>query len=83
MPHAMNGEGEVSGFGRLGPLGQGVELMCCRAPKDGAKEYRLSRGMLCQPRRVAHGWVEILRTCSVGPSSLMNASDLDALSFVL
>ena len=27
MPHAMDGEGEVSGFRRLGPLGPGVELI--------------------------------------------------------
>ena len=88
MPHAMDGEGEVSGFRRLGPLGPGVELMFCGAPKDGAEEYRLSRRMRCQLSRIALvGWRLLeqepksqatSRTCSVGPSSLMNASDLNA-----
>ena len=58
MPHAMDGEGEVSGFRRLGPLGPGVELKSYGAPKDGAEDCRLSRRMRCQLRRVAHGWVE-------------------------
>ena len=63
-----------------------------RGTYGGAVECRLVwRTLACLPKEQPHGWVETVgagvqrqaasNRCWVGPSSLMNASDLDVHSF--
>merc|ERR1712010_188331 len=79
--------GEVSAFRLLGHDVQGVWLVSCGAPTNGAEECRLIRrtAVSSQTSKPTDGWKLLeqgpksqatSKTCSVGPSSFIDASDL-------
>ena len=79
--------------GALGPFALGVGSFSPRAPETVQVERRMAwRTSACLPKDQPRSFLRLLEQgpesqsaswiCSVGPSSLMNASDLDALSFV-
>ena len=72
---------------------QGVWLVSCGAPTNGAEECRLIRrtAVSSQTSKSTDGWKLLeqgpksqatSKTCSVGPSSLIDASDLVGLNLV-
>ena len=79
--------------GTLGPWAQGVGSLSPGAPAAVQAERRLVwRTIACPPKDQPRSWLRLLEQgpesqpaswiCSVGPSSVMNASDLDVHSFV-
>ena len=79
--------------GALGPCALGVGSFSPRAPETVQVERRMAwRTSACLPKDQPRSFLRLLEqgpesqsasgNCSVGPSSFMNASDLNALSFV-